>query len=1058
MFNNRTDIRWDKLEENLRQFHYQIITAEKNGHCFIGAIRFCLERDHGLMFTETDIKKLITYEVYQNNNYYIPFYNGNILSMLRSLDRYIMKGVYTHQVVDIAVLAAANILRTNLCIYKEVNGKATLYAQQSNPPSTRDVYLKYHKEHYDSIVQNKKKASSETCITFNITQDDVAAFQQIGASFHITNPAEINGGKLYFVPPKDFCIDAFVPNTSTSPDRASDQLQRNTLSRVSATQMKRDCNNDDGTVFVRNEHTLENGVRDFQTDINTDDMHVDVTLETESEDENENEMYDMFQNLDLSKELPPEFQFEENYSGDEDGVLDNIDEENEAITPSKRTAKKMYHPTSTPKGKKKLDRNITIDLTQEEHENILDEVIIDLTPNRPISDTLSNHPQHQHGTYDSEPSTSASDSTSIFTDSSSSTSRKRPKKYEKVKLDERRMQNAPHDFVDQIPWGIDGDHIYTIKCSEDEWIKKYEDGRWFFLKDSSNVNIRGKRKIGKCLGSFTCKRGDCPKLTTEDVVNTVDFRRIDKDKDTAICSCCGFPTERDYCGCIKAVEYNRETESMTYYHQGFHICGVKPNVRECRKVIEKLPIPITAYTKPSKYMKDCMYHYIDSEDYDSAFDISKSLSQADVISEIKKLRKNPDRSLHKRDELLSFHHVNRMKDSLLKSNKDKYLIYKWECKLMGGKSSYVFKTSAVSLKIAGMMAGKIKVGGEYSSLCREPAFFDGMHKRVKYFVSLTLWVFHPAMRMMLEMAVMDTPCENSDDIEVFFSTFNAAVAEYLNEPEYIWDPFLIMMDHKGANFEALERVYGYNFRMYKTVTCQWHFLHCAEKYITKCSESERVSFRTWCKQLCKAHTQKEYLRLSKLIKGIAKKYDFLPWWKWWSPRCPHLCPAIRGFSLPSMNKAEIGQSKLKQEKPLWITEAVKVDIIDFAFQTERYNKFISNSEKIGGRGPTLKMRNERERAEERLFVDQFCDVIENGDLLGERHNPEQVTFMPSSRAKHKAPRNDIGIQEKPKKSKAPKQVTSKKLPDRSGRGFNPKFAVDAIEGTASVRQKGRKSS
>ena len=115
-----------------------------------------------------------------------------------------------------------------------------------------------------------------------------------------------------------------------------------------------------------------------------------------------------------------------------------------------------------------------------------------------------------------------------------------------------------------------------------------------------------------------------------------------------------------------------------------------------------------------------------------------------------------------------------------------------------------------------MMSGKIKVGGQDSSLCMEPAYFDGMHSRVKFFVSLIMWVFHPGMRMMMLLATMDIPREHSDDIENFFFTFNQALSDYLSEPEYIWDPFLIMMDHKGANFEALERVYGENFRKYKT--------------------------------------------------------------------------------------------------------------------------------------------------------------------------------------------------------------------------------------------------
>ena len=65
---------------------------------------------------------------------------------------------------------------------------------------------------------------------------------------------------------------------------------------------------------------------------------------------------------------------------------------------------------------------------------------------------------------------------------------------------------------------------------------------------------------------------------------------------------------------------------------------------------------------------------------------------------------------------------------------------------------------------------------------------------------------------MLLLAVMDTPREHSDDIKILFDTFNKALGDYLNEPEYIWDPFLIMMDHKGANFEALKRIYCENFR------------------------------------------------------------------------------------------------------------------------------------------------------------------------------------------------------------------------------------------------------
>ena len=152
-----------------------------------------------------------------------------------------------------------------------------------------------------------------------------------------------------------------------------------------------------------------------------------------------------------------------------------------------------------------------------------------------------------------------------------------------------------------------------------------------------------------------------------------------------------------------------------------------------------------------------------------------------------------------------------------------------------------------------------------------------------------------------------------------------------------------------------------------------------------------------------AHTKPEYKNISNLIIKFATDHGFLPWWKWWAPRCPHLVPALRGFNLPKFNMAEIGQSKLKPHRSLWLSQAAKYDMVEFTFQSSKYNKFISNREKVTGRGPTQKKQNERERAEERRFVDQFCYVILHGDLLEEMEDPNEKDFMPSVHAKHRAP-------------------------------------------------------
>ena len=100
----------------------------------------------------------------------------------------------------------------------------------------------------------------------------------------------------------------------------------------------------------------------------------------------------------------------------------------------------------------------------------------------------------------------------------------------------------------------------------------------------------------------------------------------------------------------------------------------------------------------------------------------------------------------------------------------------------------------------------------------------------------------------------------------------------------------------------------------------------------------------------------------------------------------------------------------------------------------------------------MKKHTECERTEERRFVDQFCDLIANGNFLEEMEDPNDLAFMPSARAKHKAPAHDIGIQEKPNKGKKV-QKGGKKISNHSGRGFNPCYTEETPCPTQTKSQK-----
>ena len=186
-----------------------------------------------------------------------------------------------------------------------------------------------------------------------------------------------------------------------------------------------------------------------------------------------------------------------------------------------------------------------------------------------------------------------------------------------------------------IPWNIDGDKVYHVKCEEKDYIEKYADGQWFVLHNSSNQGLNGHRKTGLCGGSLICECADCSKCATDGVVNTVDFKC--KGKDFSECRSCGYSVKKIFCGCRKTIEYDCDKKLLIYQHEGTYICSVKPNVKVHRKALDTLPLPLLGTSKPLQYMKDCMQFHIDNGNINEGFEVPKAVSHSDVLDRIKKL-------------------------------------------------------------------------------------------------------------------------------------------------------------------------------------------------------------------------------------------------------------------------------------------------------------------------------------------------------------------------------------------------------------------------------------
>ena len=353
------------------------------------------------------------------------------------------------------------------------------------------------------------------------------------------------------------------------------------------------------------------------------------------------------------------------------------------------------------------------------------------------------------------------------------------------------------------------------------------------------------------------------------------------------------------------------------------------------------------------------------------------------------------------DDIEAFRNLKTLKQDADKV--DTNLIYVMNCGEINSGETYVFKTSRYSLELATKMDATHKtVRGRPSILSLEKAFFNGMHSRCKGYKTLTLWTHHPRMQ---RLAMMECKKESTEMIEISFRLFNKALANFVGDPNYKFNPSIICMDEAGANLQGLRRVFGDAF-MVRVVSCQWHFKQYAKRQLKNIDVNDRATFWHLVGKICTVQTFAEYKKYSDALEHICKKNNCICWYNWWKVSRYHVVPDLRGFSWTGSNWVEIGHLTMKRNHKVWLSVAAFEDIADFIIQENNYMSFMSNTGETVGKGPTQFSKRMKECQAQRKYVESACDAILTTDLQGEveKHRDLDALFIPSNVAKHRVPK------------------------------------------------------
>ena len=224
-------------------------------------------------------------------------------------------------------------------------------------------------------------------------------------------------------------------------------------------------------------------------------------------------------------------------------------------------------------------------------------------------------------------------------------------------------------------------------------------------------------------------------------------------------------------------------------------------------------------------------------------------------------------------------------------------------------------------------------------------FMDGLHSRVKDYITLTLWVENLIICKMQRLTSMECTSEDTENVTIFLQNFLTILCEVKKDLNYMWKPHMIMVDENRANKRAVANVLGEDMRQ-RTVSCQWHFLRCVKNVLHRIDVQDCEDFMKLCNLLVKnVVTKNAYKEYHIKLETICIHNNVKSWIDFWHKRHFHFMSAFRGFFMPGVNLAEAGQAGMRcqqSHKLLALVDAVYKDISAQMWQDELYRGTIEN--------------------------------------------------------------------------------------------------------------------
>lgn len=217
-----------------------------------------------------------------------------------------------------------------------------------------------------------------------------------------------------------------------------------------------------------------------------------------------------------------------------------------------------------------------------------------------------------------------------------------------------------------------------------------------------------------------------------------------------------------------------------------------------------------------------------------------------------------------------------------------------------------------------------------------------------------------------------------------------------------------MFDEAGANWDAVEKIFGKNARANRSVSCKFHFFQCARRQASgNWSEKAKSVFNDLVRDISKALTPYLYDQARRKLQAFveeekSKRGHIIGWFKWWHQRRTHIFDAFKCDAplTPTVNLAEVGHSKWAKKGAyrLSLAVAAEEDVAEAILLSKKLTAFGCGSYKGGAkRSQTDRLRwsHSQQVARAKAFGDEVANSNVESELYNEAASSRNSSVDPN---------------------------------------------------------------